>query len=105
LIAAFAILVVPGSALQATVAREISAAAAAGRANPGAGVRHWLERLLIGTVAVTIVAVVLRAPIASLIGVGDEWAAAAIVPTGMLWLILCVQRGALQGLRRYAVVG
>ena len=105
LIAAFAILVVPGSALQATVAREISAAAAAGQANPGAGVRHWLERLLVGTVAVAAVAIVLRAPISSLIGVNDEWAAAAILPTGMLWLMLCVERGALQGLRRYSVVG
>jgi glycosyltransferase involved in cell wall biosynthesis/O-antigen/teichoic acid export membrane protein len=105
LIAAFAILVVPGSALQATVAREVSAAAAAGRPNPGAGVRHWLERLAIATVAIAVVAVALREPMSALVGVDDEWAAAAILPTGALWLILCVQRGALQGLRRYRVVG
>jgi len=105
LIAAFAVLVVPGSALQATVAREVSAAAAAGKANPAAGVRHWLERLLVGTIAIGVVAVILREPIASLVGVDDQWAAAAILPTGALWLVLCVQRGALQGLRRYAVVG
>ena len=105
LIAAFAVLVVPGSALQATVAREVSAAAAAGRSGPGAGARHWLERLLIATVAITVLAVALREPMASLVGVEDEWAAAAILPTGAVWLMLCVQRGALQGLRRYSVVG
>ena len=34
-----------------------------------------------------------------------EWAAAAMLPSGVLWLALCVQRGVLQGMRRYAVVG
>lgn len=105
LLAAFTILIVPGSALQATVAREVSAAAASGDENPAAGVWRWLERLMVATVAVGGVAVLLREPLAQSIGVDDVWAAAAIPPSGALWLALCVQRGALQGMRRYAVVG
>lgn len=104
-IAAFTILLVPGSALQATVAREVSAAAAAGRAAPGAGVRRWLERLMVLTVAATVVGILLREPIASLVGVSDHpWAAAAILPSAGLWLMLCVERGALQGFARYRAV-
>jgi O-antigen/teichoic acid export membrane protein len=33
------------------------------------------------------------------------WAAAAIPPTGVLWMLLSLQRGALQGLRAYRPVG
>jgi O-antigen/teichoic acid export membrane protein len=106
LIAAFTILLVPGSALQATVAREVSAAAAMGREAPGAGVKRWLERLLICFVAATVVGIALRVPIAASVGVDEhEWAAAAILPSAMLWLMLCVERGALQGFQRYRQVG
>jgi glycosyltransferase involved in cell wall biosynthesis/O-antigen/teichoic acid export membrane protein len=105
LIAAFTILVVPGSALQATVAREVSAAAAEGRVNPAAGVWQWIERLLVGTLAAAAAGALLREPLAALIGVELDWAAAAILPTGALWLVLCVQRGTLQGLGHYRAVG
>jgi glycosyltransferase involved in cell wall biosynthesis/O-antigen/teichoic acid export membrane protein len=105
LLAAFTILVVPGSALQATVAREVSAAAVTPGANPTAGIRRWLRRILLGSVGVCAVAFILREPTAALVGVDLDWAAAAILPTGALWLFLCVQRGALQGLQRYRAVG
>jgi len=105
LIAVFTVLMVPGSALQATVAREVSAAAADGRAEPAAGVWRWLERLLVATVAAGAVAAALREPLAATVGVDEVWAAAAIVPTGALWLVLCVLRGTLQGLGRYRAVG
>ena len=82
LVSTFLILQVPGSALQITVAREVSTALATGRESPGAGVRHWLERVLLLSVIVTIVAVLLREPIAAAIGVEEEWAAAATLPTG-----------------------
>jgi glycosyltransferase involved in cell wall biosynthesis/O-antigen/teichoic acid export membrane protein len=105
LLATFTILLVPGSALQATVAREVSAAAVTPGANPVAGIRSWLVRLLLVTVAMALVGFVLRDPMASLIGVDRlPWAAAAILPTGALWLILCVERGALQGLQQYRAV-
>jgi O-antigen/teichoic acid export membrane protein len=52
-----------------------------------------------------VVSLVLRNPIGSLIGVDTHWAAGAVLPTAVLWLVLCVQRGALQGLQRYRLVG
>ena len=56
--------------------------------------------------AVTAASVLLREPLAALIGVRDvPWAAAAIPPTGVLWMLLSLQRGALQGLRAYRPVG
>ena len=105
LLAAFTILVVPGSALQASVAREVSSAAVTPGANPAAGIRRWLVRLMVATVALFAVAVALREPTADLVGVELDWAAAAILPTGGIWLMLCVQRGALQGLQHYKAVG
>ena len=36
--------------------------------------------------------------------VPEPWAAAAAVPTGVLWLLLSVERGALQGLHAYKPV-
>ncbi len=105
LLAAFTILVVPGSALQAAVAREVSAAAAQGLENPAEGVWRWIERLLVAFVAAVAVGVILREPLASLVGVSQEWGAAAMLPTGALWLALCVQRGTLQGLGHYRAVG
>lgn len=105
LLAAFTILIVPGSALQATVARDVSVRAVQHGEDAAAGVWRWLERLLIGTVAVTALSVLLREPIAGAVGVEQAWAAAALAPSGALWLALCVQRGALQGLGHYKAVG
>ena len=45
LLSAFIILMVPGSALQVAVAREVSRDVAAGDPLAGAGVRNWLRRL------------------------------------------------------------
>jgi O-antigen/teichoic acid export membrane protein len=55
-------------------------------------------------IALTACAVLLREPIAGLISVPEEWAAAAVVPTGVLWLLLSVERGALQGAHLYKPV-
>jgi O-antigen/teichoic acid export membrane protein len=50
--------------------------------------------------------VLLREPLAALIGVPEvPWAAAAVPPTGALWMLLSLQRGALQGLGAYGAVG
>jgi glycosyltransferase involved in cell wall biosynthesis/O-antigen/teichoic acid export membrane protein len=93
LVAAFLILQVPGSALQLSVARS---------GEPSGG---WLRRLVVVTLACAGASVVLREPLASLIGVSDAWAAACALPAGCLWLILSVERGALQHMRRYRLVG
>jgi len=105
LVSTFLILQVPGSALQITVAREVSSAIALGHDAPGAGVRRWLVRVVILTLAVTSLAILLRDPIAAAIGVDAEWAAAATLPTGCLWLLASIERGALQGFQRYRAVG
>lgn len=106
LISAFLILSVPGQALQATAAREVGRAAAAGEESPAAGVWSWLRWLALATLAVAAVSVLARDAIAAAIGVEDvPWAAAATLPAGCAWLLLSVERGALQGLRRYRLVG
>jgi glycosyltransferase involved in cell wall biosynthesis/O-antigen/teichoic acid export membrane protein len=105
LVSTFLILQVPGSALQITVAREVSTAIALGHEAPGAGVRRWLGRVAILTLAVTAVAVLLRDQLAAAIGVDAVWAAAATLPTGCLWLLASIERGALQGFQRYRAVG
>jgi O-antigen/teichoic acid export membrane protein len=88
-----------------TVAREVSGALATGGAARGAAIRGWMRSLLIGAVGITVVSLVLRNPIGSVIGVDAHWAAGAVVPTAVVWLVLCVQRGALQGFQRYRLVG
>jgi O-antigen/teichoic acid export membrane protein len=105
LVAAFLILSIPGTALQVTVAREVSGALAVGEAARGAAIRGWMRHLAYGALVVTVLSILLRNPIASVIGVDTKWAAGAVVPTAALWLVLCVQRGALQGFQRYKLVG
>jgi O-antigen/teichoic acid export membrane protein len=104
LISAFIIMMVPGSALQIAVAREVSTALADGDELAGAGVRRWLGRLALGTVVVALLAIPLRHLLAAALNVDAEWAAAAVPLTAMLWMLLCVERGALQGYQRYKVV-
>jgi O-antigen/teichoic acid export membrane protein len=101
LMSAFIILMVPGSALQIAVAREVSRP---GGADPGAGVRPWLARIGVATVAVAAVAIPARELIASAIGVEEGWAAAAVPVTAMLWMLVAVMRGALQGFGLYRTV-
>ena len=105
LISTFLILQVPGSALQITVAREVSASIALGQPAPGAGVHRWLAHVVWLTAGVALVAILLRDQLAAAIGVDTVWAAAATLPTGCLWLLLSIQRGALQGFQRYRTVG
>ena len=105
LVSTFIILQVPGSAVQITVAREVSTALAAGREAPAAGVLRWLERVAVATVAVAAAAVLLREPLADAIGVDTPWAAAATLATGCVWLLASIERGALQGFQRYRAVG
>src|SRR4051812_25570365 len=106
LLSLFLILYVPGQALQVAVAREVSARVAKGDPDPGGGVRRWLERLLIVTVGVTIVSIFARDALAAMIAVEDfPWAAAAAPVGACIWMILSVERGAMQAFARYDAVG
>ncbi|MDA0174481.1 glycosyltransferase [Solirubrobacter taibaiensis] len=100
LVSTFVILAVPGSALQVAVAREV----ALGRMSVAETLAVWRRRLLIGGVVMTAVAVLLREPISDLIAVDEAWAAAATAPTAALWILLSVERGALQGVHAYKPV-
>src|SRR5919199_5731530 len=65
LLSTFIILTVPGTALQTTVAREVSAAIAARDPNAGGGVRRWLRRLTLLAAVVTVISVAGRDLIAA----------------------------------------
>ena len=105
LLSTFLILAVLGSALQLTVAREVSQAIARRAGQPGAGIRRWLRHVIIASIPVTLAAVLLRQPLADLIEVDETWAVAATIPTGCAWLVLSIERGALQGFQSYKLVG
>src|SRR4051812_49675599 len=95
LISTFLLLTVAGYALQTTVAREVSGAIAAGDPNAGRGVRRWLQRLTLLALAMAVVGVAARRPLATAIGVEDvPWGAAATLPAGALWLRLSGGGGA-----------
>ncbi|MGI9185236.1 MAG: lipopolysaccharide biosynthesis protein [Solirubrobacteraceae bacterium] len=106
LISYFLILSVVGQALQVATARE----GVLGHLGVGAGltatVRRWTVHLLMATAGITVISVLLRAPIASAVGVThDQWAAAIGLPAGMLWLEISILRGVLQGVGDYKGVG
>ncbi|HEV3002676.1 MAG TPA: glycosyltransferase [Solirubrobacteraceae bacterium] len=106
LLSTFTILAVAGSALQVAVARETALGRLGGPGEVGATVRRWTRQLLAAFAAVAGASLILREPIAQAVAVPEHaWAASAILPTGVLWLLLSVQRGALQGLHAYAFVG
>jgi O-antigen/teichoic acid export membrane protein len=106
LLSFFLILYVGGQALQVAVAREVSARVATGDPDPGSGVRRWIERLLMLTIVTLVVSVLLRDQLASIIAVEDyQWAAAAAPVGACIWMIVAVERGAMQAFEHYAVVG
>jgi O-antigen/teichoic acid export membrane protein len=106
LVSYFLILSVAGQALQVATARE----GVLGHLGVGAGLavtlRRWARSIVWFTLAVAVVSVLLRQPIANAVGVGhDPWAAAVGLPAGALWLELSILRGALQGVGDYRSVG
>ena len=105
LISFYLILSVVGQAMQVATARD----AVLGQLGEGPGLvatlRDWTRSLLLLTVGVAVVAVIFRAPIASAVGVDQEWAAAIGPPAGVLWLLVSLLRGGLQGTGDYRAVG
>ena len=105
LISFYLILSVAGQALQVATARD----AVLGQLGEGpallATLRSWTRSLLLLTTAVAVVSVLLRDPIAAAVGVEQEWAAAIGLPAGVLWLLLSLLRGGLQGTGDYRAVG
>ena len=103
MVSAFLILALPGQALQVTFARR------AGRArstlDAALELRRWARDLLLAAAATAVVSVLLREQLADAIGVAEPWGVASILPGACIWYLLSIQRGVLQGLGRYRVVG
>jgi len=100
------ILTVVGQALQVATARD----GVLGRLGTGADLVATLERwgwsLGAFTLVATIASILLRQPIADLVGVPRQpWGAAAGIPAGCAYLAVSIMRGALQGTGEYRVVG
>lgn len=105
LVSTFLILSVPGAALQVATARDGSLGRLGAGRDLAATIARWTRTMVLVTLALSAVAALLRAPLASAIGVEQQWAAAATIPTACLWILLSIQRGALQSQRSYAAVG
>ena len=104
LLSTFLILAVPGAAVQVAVARETAMGRLGTGAELAATLSRWRRTLLIACAVVAVVAGLLREQIAAVLSVDEVWAAAATLPTGCLWLLLSVERGALQGQHAYRPV-
>ena len=106
LISYLLILTVAGQAMQVATARE----GVLGHLGTGeallATVRSWTRAMALFTAALTVVSILLRQPIADLVGVNHyPWAAAAGLPGGALYLEVSLLRGVLQGVGDYRSVG
>jgi O-antigen/teichoic acid export membrane protein len=96
------IISVVGQAMQVATARE----GVLGHLGEGEELLRTLERwaktMVLFTIVATIVSILLRQPIADLVGVKhDPWPAAAGIPAGCAYLWVCILRGALQGTGDY----
>ena len=99
------ILFVPGSALQVAVARAGTLGELGAAGELAATLRRWTLRVLAVLALVAIVSALARAPLAVALDVEQEWAAAAVPVTAVLWSLLSLQRGLLQAAREYRTVG
>jgi O-antigen/teichoic acid export membrane protein len=106
LVAYLLILTVAGQAMQVATARE----GVLGHLGVGEALlttlRSWTRSMAAFTVVLTVISIILRQPIADLVGVKQHaWAAAAGLPAGCVYLELSLLRGALQGVGDYKAVG
>lgn len=102
LLACFLILTVPGSALQAAVARDVSQ----DPGGPAEGLaRRAMSAVLRLALPVGALLALTRGQLASLLGVNLAWGSAAAVWFGWLWIALSIRRGLFQGHRRYRPIG
>ena len=99
------ILFVPGSALQVAVARAGTLGELGAAGELAATLRRWTLRVLAVLALVALVSALARAPLAVALDVEQEWAAAAVPVTAVLWSLLSLQRGLLQAAREYRTVG
>jgi glycosyltransferase involved in cell wall biosynthesis/O-antigen/teichoic acid export membrane protein len=106
IISGFLILMVGGQSIQVAAAREATLGHLGTDGRLRATLQTWTRQLVIATVVLGVFGVVIRQPLADLLGTPEHpWAVAGLPATGSLWLLLSLQRGVLQGLRLYGPVG
>ncbi|HEV7754157.1 MAG TPA: glycosyltransferase [Baekduia sp.] len=106
IISGFLILMVGGQSIQVAAAREATLGHLGTDGRLRATLRTWTRQLVIATGVLAVAGVLLRVPLAAVLGTQEHpWAVAGLLPTGSLWLLLSLQRGVLQGLGMYAPVG
>jgi len=106
LVAAFLILLVGGQSLQAAAARDVALGRLGDRDALARTVRSWTRTLVLALGALVTLGILIRAPLAEVIGTPEHpWAAAALPVTGLMWLLVSLQRGVLQGLHAFRPVG
>ncbi|ONH32044.1 hypothetical protein BL253_07750 [Pseudofrankia asymbiotica] len=102
LFALFMIVSMPGSALLVGVVRRVTTWTRTGRADLVAG---WAARVrrtgLWGVVAVAVLALVARGPLAHELSLPGPGGVAETLTAGAAWCLLCVDRGLLQAAHRY----
>lgn len=104
LISALLVLGIPGQALQVEFAKRVSTSQDQGRV--AGELEPWVRFLLAAAGVTAVLGLLVRDSIAGLIGVEEvAYGAAAVLPTACIWLLLSVQRGVLQGLGSYRLVG
>jgi glycosyltransferase involved in cell wall biosynthesis/O-antigen/teichoic acid export membrane protein len=106
IVSAFVILMVGGQSIQVAAAREATLGHLGVDGRLRATIQMWTRQLIVATAALAVVGVLIRQPLADLLGTSEHpWAVAGLPATGSLWLLLSLQRGVLQGLSLYAPVG
>jgi glycosyltransferase involved in cell wall biosynthesis/O-antigen/teichoic acid export membrane protein len=106
IVSGFLILMVGGQSIQVAAAREATLGHLGTDGRLRATLQTWTRQLVVATVVLGALGVLVRQPLADLLGVSEHpWAVAGLPATGSLWLLLSLQRGVLQGLRLYGPVG
>jgi glycosyltransferase involved in cell wall biosynthesis len=94
------LLSLPGAYLQFTVGNEMRTTLASGLEACFQALRRWSLRLLVLAASVAALLSVLHIPLARDVGLTPvAWFAAVALPVGCLWLLLSLQRGALEAAR------
>jgi glycosyltransferase involved in cell wall biosynthesis/O-antigen/teichoic acid export membrane protein len=106
IISGFLILMVGGQSIQVAAAREATLGHLGTDARLRATLQSWTRQLIVATFVLGVFGVLVRQPLADVLGTSEHpWAVAGLPATGSLWLLLSLQRGVLQGMRLYGPVG
>jgi glycosyltransferase involved in cell wall biosynthesis/O-antigen/teichoic acid export membrane protein len=106
IISGFLILMVGGQSIQVAAAREATLGHLGSDGRLRATLQTWTRQLIVATFVLGVLGVLIRQPLADVLGTSEHpWAVAGLPATGSLWLLLSLQRGVLQGMRLYGPVG